>query len=75
MTNDLLLSDEQRIRDRAEYTRMVKRMAGPQDNGYTSTFVIREDEFLDSLTPKVRAMRERVKANRLAAFEAFMRGD
>lgn len=72
---DLLLSDEQRIRDRAEYAKVVRGMAGPGDNGYTSTFVITKDEFLDEMTPKVRAMRERVKTNRLAAFERFMRGE
>lgn len=72
---DLLLSDEQRIRDRGEYARMVRQMAGPRDAGYTATFVMTEDDFLDEMTPKVRAMRERVKANRLAAFERFMRGE
>jgi hypothetical protein len=75
MATDLLLSDEQRIRDRAEYTKVVRQMSGPRDNGYTASFVMTEDEFLDDLTPKVRAMRERVKANRLAAFERFMRGE
>ena len=75
MATDLLLTDEQRIRDRGEYARMVRAMSGPRDAGYTNTFVMTKDEFLDDLTPKVRAMRERVKANRLAAFERFMRGE
>lgn len=74
MATNLLPSDEQRIRNLRDYALTVKRMSGPLDDNYTSTFVLKRDEFLDDLTPEVRALRERIGAQRAAAEERYRRG-
>jgi hypothetical protein len=68
----LSLTDEREYR--AEYCRTLKSMKGPRDNGYTAAYILTPGEF-DEMVMKAGELRRRIKARRLAQFEAFMRGE
>lgn len=70
--NDLLLSDERKIRERAEYTRTLRRTGC--DIGYAAQYIHPESEW-NEMIEKAGELRRRIKARRAAQFAAFMRGE
>jgi len=70
--NDLLLSDERKIRERADYVRTLRRTGC--DIGYAAQYIHPESEW-DEMIVKAGEMRARIQARRAAQFEAFMRGE
>jgi hypothetical protein len=67
-TNDRLLSDDRRIRERAEYTRTLRRTGC--DIGYAAQYIHPEKEW-EEMIEKAGEMRARIRAMRKASDEAF----